>query len=133
MAALADITVKKADGTTDIVYTGVVPSSGDKTPAVWRSNSVGSALAFRPELRLMTELTAKNTGRRFTATFSFPSVALDTTTSRSSVAQRGNFTLTGVIPLDMPDADVREYVYQGFNLLASALIKTSVSSGYAPS
>lgn len=132
MAALADITVKKNDGTTDIVYTGVVPSSGDKVPAVWRANSVGTALAFRPEFRMMTELTGNGSSRRFTCAYSFPSVAIDTTTSRSSVVQRGNFTLTGVIPLDMPDSDVAEYISQGFNLIASALIKTSAKSGYAP-
>jgi hypothetical protein len=51
MPALADITVKMADGTTNITYTGIVPSAGDKTPAVWRSNSVGGSIGQRPELR----------------------------------------------------------------------------------
>lgn len=132
MSAIANITVKKADGTTDVVYTAVVPSAGDKSPAIWRSNSVGAALAFRPEFRMTTELSGGGKSRRFVLNFSFPSVAVDSTTSRSSVAQRGNFALTGVVPLDMPDSDVAEYIEQGFNLLHSTLVKTSVASGYAP-
>lgn len=132
MAALADIVIKKADGTTNITFTGVVPSAGDKTPAVWRSNSIGAALAFRPEFRLLTGPSGSGNARRFQASMSYPSLATDTTTSRTSVVQRGNFTLTGVVPADMPDADVAEYVAQGMNLLASALIVTSIKSGYAP-
>jgi hypothetical protein len=34
MANMADVTVKKADETTNIVYTGKVASAGDRAPAV---------------------------------------------------------------------------------------------------
>ena len=37
----SNITIKKDDTVTNIVYTFVVPSSGDATPAVWKSQSVG--------------------------------------------------------------------------------------------
>lgn len=132
MAALADIIVKKNDGTTNITYTGVVPSAGDKTPAIWRSNSVGAALAQRPELRMQTSLAGSGGSRRFQVNFSFPSLFTDSSTSRTSVAQRGNFTLTGVVPSEMPDADVNEYIAQGMNLLASPLIVSSLKAAYAP-
>lgn len=133
MAALADIVVKKADGATNITFTGVVPSAGDKTPAIWRSNSVGSALNLRPEFRLSTRPSGNGSGdRRFEANFTYPSVFTDTSTSRTSVAQRMNFTITGVVPAAMPDTDVAEAVAQGFNLLASSLVVTSVKTGYAP-
>lgn len=48
MPTLSNITVKKNDGTTDVIYTGVAPSAGDKSPAVLRNNSLGSAAAFHP-------------------------------------------------------------------------------------
>jgi hypothetical protein len=132
MPALADIVVKKADGTTNITFTGVVPSAGDKTPAVWRSNSVGSAIGQRPEFRMVTSPNGDNTARRFQANFSFPSLFTDTSTSRVNVAQRLNFTLTGVVPVDMPDADINEAVSQGCNLVASALVVSCIKAGYAP-
>lgn len=132
MAALADIIVKKNDGATNITFTGVVPSAGDKTPAIWRSNSVGAALAHRPELRMQTSLVGAGGARRFQVNFSYPSLFTDSGTSRTSVAQRGNFTLTGVVPSEMPDADINEYIAQGMNLLASPLIVQSLKAAYAP-
>jgi hypothetical protein len=132
MPALADIIVKKADGTTNITYTGVVPSAGDKTPAVWRSNSVGAAIGQRPEFRMVTSPNGDNSARRFVCNYSFPSLYTDTSTSRVNVAQRLNFTVSGVVPVDMPDTDISEAISQGFNLVASALVVSSAKAGYAP-
>lgn len=132
MPQLANITVKKKDGTTDITYTGVVPSAGDKTPAIFRSNTVGASIGQRPELRITSQYNGDKTARRATIEFSYPSLYTETTTGRVLVARRLNFSLTASIPVDMPDSDVNEAVYQGFNLLAAALIKDSVASGYAP-
>lgn len=43
MPQMANITVKKADGTTDVVYTALTPAGGDNSPARWSAN----ALALR--------------------------------------------------------------------------------------
>lgn len=131
MANAANIVVKKADGTTDVTYHIVVPSSGDKSPAVWRPLSVASSNATRAEFRLTTELTGTG-GRRFIASYSYPSLVTDSTTGRASVAQRGNFTLSGVFPAEMPDTDVTEFIAQGINLLGDSLTRTSLRIGYAP-
>jgi hypothetical protein len=132
MSAIADITVKKNDGTTDITFTAIVPSAGDKTPAVWRSNTVGGSIGQRPELRMQTQNSGDNSSRQFKISFTYPSLFTDTNTSRVSIDKRLNFQISGAVPVEMTDADVAEAVSQGFNLVASTLIKTSVKSGYSP-
>jgi hypothetical protein len=49
-----------------------------------------------------------------------------------NVAQRLNFTVSGVVPVDMPDTDISEAISQGFNLVASTLVVSSAKAGYAP-
>lgn len=51
MPNLANITVKKNDGTSDQVYTGIRPAAGDQ-PAVFRNLSVGVSVAQQPEVRV---------------------------------------------------------------------------------
>lgn len=130
MPNLANITVKKNDGTTDVVYTGVIASAGDKTPAVWRSNSVGAASAFRPELRLSSESNASKTVRRLTETYSYP-VTVTGSDGKVAVAHRATKTTTWTVPTEMPDTDVAEFVSQSAALDVSALIKDCIKSGYS--
>lgn len=49
MPNMANITVKKADGTTDVVYTALTPSAGDKTSARWSL----TASSTKANLRLL--------------------------------------------------------------------------------
>jgi len=128
-----DITIKGADGSTNITYTGVVPSAGDKSPAVWRANGLGGSIGQRPELRLKSFANGNSQLRKLEASFSYPSTFTDASTGRVSVAERLNYTLTVAVPVTMPDATLVEAVAQGMNLLASTLFKDSISSGYAPS
>jgi len=131
MPALANITVKKNDNTTDIIYTGVVPCAGDKSPAIFRSNSVGSAAAFRPELRVQSSYNGPKTARRVTGQFTYPSTTVGSD-GKINVADRliGDFSL--VVPQGMLDADVNEAVAQFTNLLDSTLLNDTFKSGYAP-
>jgi hypothetical protein len=48
MPTMASITVKKADGTTDIVYDALAASGGDNSPAAWRQDT--GAVAPLPEI-----------------------------------------------------------------------------------
>lgn len=132
MANMADITVKKADGTTNITYTALSPSAGDSVPAVWRSETAGSAPGFKPVLKLWSKNNGPRTARRVEYTFSYPQTATDSTTGIVSVV---NVPIGGgyfVLPNEVPDAVMAEFVEQGVNLLGSALIKTSIKAGFAP-
>lgn len=133
MPQTANIVVKKNDGTTDVTYTAVVPSSGDGVPAVWKSQTVGSAMAHQPELRLSSREGAKGARRNLRASFQYPQIATNTTTSVTTVVDRASFSADWTIPKGMSQADVNEFASQCANLIASTLIKGSVQSGYAPS
>ena len=51
MTQQTNITVKKFDGVTDIVYSAVLPAAGGNA-AVWRAPTLGTAMAHQPELRI---------------------------------------------------------------------------------
>lgn len=133
MPSLADITVKKNDGTTDIVYTGVAPSSGDNTPAVWKSQTIGTAGAHQPEFRLTSREANQGSKRALRSTFVYPQIATDSTTSITSVVNRAMASTDWTMPKDMTATDVNEFVSQYANLLASTLLKSCVKAGYAAS
>jgi len=131
MAAMADITVKKADETTNIVYTAKVASAGDRTPAIWKSTTVGTAPAHNPGLTLATKSNGDGKVRRAEFAFYYPQTAVASDGSVSVV----NVALCSgswAIPQGMPQTDINEAVAQCNNLLASTLVKTSVKDGYAP-
>jgi len=124
---MANMTVKKADGTTDITYTALSPSAGDKTPAIWRSNTVGASVAQRPEFRATANQLVNNK-RVLKTNFVFPIVDAITNT----VIDYVTIVMESKISLKATDVDVKEAVYQGLNLVSNALIKQSASDGFAP-
>lgn len=132
MAAIADIIVKKNDGTTNITYTAVVPSSGDGVQAVWKSQTVGTAPSHQPEFKLSSKEASNGAKRALHAVYTYPQIATDTTTGLTSVANRVAFSADWTCPKDMTQTDLNEAVSQFANLLAASLITTSVKAGYAP-
>ena len=131
MPAIANITVKKNDGTTDIILTGVQPSSGDGTPATWKSQTVGTASAHQPELRLSARDANKGSHRLLRLTFQYPQIATNSTTSVTSVVQKAMATLEMEIPKAMASADVNEAVSQLTNLIDSSLVVSCLKEGYS--
>lgn len=127
MPSLADITVKKADGTTDIVWSGVQPSSGDTVPCVWISQTVGSALAHRPWMRIKSRDNANKTLRRIDGEVSFPETATGAD-SITRVVNTVNAKFDVGVPNGMADTAVAEAVHQTMNLFASALVKEILTS-----
>lgn len=132
MPQMANITVKKADNTTDVVYTQATPSAGDKSPAVWKNATVGTILAARPTFTLNSQDNGTGKARRFRSTYLWPKTRVDTA-GNVSVAGGASAESSHLVPQDMTPAEIAEYVSQYANLLASALIKASLNDGYAPS
>lgn len=131
MPTMANIVVKKNDNTTDITYTGVVPSAGDKTQAIWRSQTVGSAAAHQPEIRVTSRGNGPGSARRVDVQFSYPSTAVGSD-GRVNVVERYNFQGSALVPLNMLTTDVNEAASQLANLIASALVKSCLKEGFAP-
>lgn len=133
MPSIANITIKKNDGTTDIVYTTKSPSAGDTVAAIWRADSIGSAPAHQPELRLTAREANKGSSRALRSTFLYPQIATNTTTSITGVVNKAMAATDWIIPKGMSAADINEFASQYGNLLASALIKQCVKDGYSAS
>jgi hypothetical protein len=133
MPAIADITVKKNDGTTDIVYAAQAPSSGDGTAAVWKSTTVGVAQAHQPEIRLVSKEADSGAARGLRSTYQYPQIATDSTTSLVSVVNKATASTDWKFPKGMTQADVNEFVSQYANLLKSTLIVACVKAGYSAS
>jgi hypothetical protein len=124
-----DLTVKKADGTTDITYVKVQPSSGTTSPAVWRS-PVGAAPAHKAELRVKAFPNKAGTVRRVEGVYISPQTVTATDGS-VTVANRLTLAFQGVVPQSMPQSEINEAVRQGFNLFASVHVKAQVEEGFA--
>lgn len=132
MPQMANITVKKADGTTDVVYSALTPSSGDKTAAQWRCETAGASASLRPLLSMSSTYNGPRTARRLDVQFKFPWTVTDSATTVATVKANCPAALQITIPTEMPDTVVFEAVAQLANLLKSTLIQDSLKSGFAP-
>lgn len=126
----ASLTIKKNDGTTDIVYTGVSPASGE-SPCVLRSQTVGSAAIHQPEFRLSAKDAKAGKSRHLRSTYVYPQIATNTTTGVTSVVERAMASTDWDLPKSMSSADVNEFVSQYANLLAAAIIRQTVKEGFS--
>lgn len=131
MPALANITVKKADGTTDVTYTAVAGAAGDNTPALFRNNTIGTTLAERPTLLIRSLSNGPKTARRINVDYSWPITSQDA---------GGNKTITGrmtgsascLVPQNQDVAAIAEQAHQFANLIGSAIVKACFNEGFAP-
>lgn len=130
MPSMANITVKKFDGTTDIVYTALTPSSGDRTKSVWRVESIGSIAGNRPVLEIQSKGTQNGQARIVEGKLQMPETFTDTTTGIISVRLRDIFSFTATVDLRGVDGTHNETAAQAANLMKSSLIQSILSSGY---
>ncbi len=133
MPNMADITVKKNDGTTDIVYAKQTPSSGDGSSAVWKTTTIGSAPSHQPEFRLSSRDASKGKKRSLRSTFQYPQISTNSTTGLTTVFDRASADTNWNFSKDMSQTDINEFVSQYANLLVSTLVKDCVKAGYSAS
>lgn len=135
MPAMANITVKKNDGTTDIVFDALSASGGDGSPAVWRQDTGAvSALpiGLRSLFKLLTQWNGPKTARQMKYQLHFPYAVQDSTTTLYSSKDKVLFDGIVTIPQGIPSTHIDEAISQGLNLLAATLVKSSGKAGFAP-
>lgn len=130
MPNMANITVKKADGTTDVVYTALTPSAGDKTSARWSLTAFSPKANLRPTLECTSRYNNARTARNISLTLKYPEIA--SIAGVDSIVGTGIVTIQGVVPLQMSDSAVSELVAQAANLFKTTLVQDSYKIGYAP-
>lgn len=129
MPQMANITVKKADGTTDIVYNAIMPSSGDKSPAVWYAKSASTIPKHRPMFSLLTKDNGPRTARHASGVFKFPAIVM--VGGQENLVATVPLSFEGTLPTTIDAAVVKEAVYQFGNLLVAALVRAQLEEGYA--
>lgn len=132
MPSMANIVVKKADGTTDVTYTALQPASGDGVAAVWRNEAAGTSSAVKPTVSMSSRWNGPKTARRIDVSFVYPHTYTDANTGLALVKDKVPVTLSAVVPAAVPDTVVAEAVAQAMNLFDSTLFVDSVKTGYAP-
>lgn len=132
MPAMANITVKKFDNVTDIVFASQQPSAGDNQPAIWKCESVGTVLSGRPSFSLVARNNGSAKARRLTCSFLYPKVRTDAL-AQTVVAGGASGDATFLIPQDMTLIEIQEFSAQMTNIIANALIRSCLVSGYSAS
>lgn len=130
MANMANITVKKADGTTDVIYVAKTASAGDSSPARWTADAASTTPGYRPSFLLRTRDNGPRTARSFEAAFRMPVVR--TVGGVDTVIATIPVNYSGTLPQGVYSSEITEAVHQAANIIASALIKQSLVEGYAP-
>lgn len=130
MSAIANVVVKKTDGTTDVTFTAITGSGADGSPAVWQNTAGTTIRANRPTVQMKAKLNGTKTARRVDFQATFPVVRTINTVE----------TLMGKIPVDFSvpvpewatDAECNEAIDQTINLLASVHIRSHIKLGTSP-
>lgn len=130
MPQMANITVKKSDGTTDIIYTALGGSSGDNTPAIWEVTASSTYSAFRNKFRATSRDNAGKTARNVELFLEIPETIL--VNGETKLVGKVPVKITVVKPLNVSDAIIKEAVYQAGNLAISVLMRDTMTSGYSP-
>lgn len=131
MTAIANITVKKADNTTGIVWTGLKGSGGDNDPAVYRSDTATGYQGQKPTLALSSRWNGDGTARRCDFKGVFPSIYTDSTTTVTSKLAQAVLTGSFVVPQGIPATDMNEAVAQLLHLLSDPAVVAQIQAGYA--
>lgn len=132
MANMANITVKKADGTTDVIYVAAQPSAGDKTPARWTQNAYNGILGLRPKLEMVTQFNVANTQRQARFKFNYPLFYTDASVSQDKLIASVGFEGVVYLPNTLTGTQYNEAFRQLGNLLSSTLIRDAIAEAYAP-
>lgn len=129
MTIIANLTVKKNDGTTDIVWSALNGQGGPNFPALFASQTVGSALAHQPTMSIVAKDSGDQLTRRTNFQVIYPNLVTDTA-SNTTVDRKGQVDVSFAMPKNMTAAQWNECVSQSINLMTA--LKVDLKAGTAP-
>lgn len=130
MPLATDLVAKKNDGTTNVTYSVLAASGGDRSPAIFRDNTFSTIPKNRPRLKIESRPNASGSARRVTTDFLYPYTA--SVNGVETIVDTIPFTVSAAIPAGCPDAVVAEAVSQWASLHGLTLVKDSFKAGFAP-
>jgi hypothetical protein len=133
MPQMANITVKAADGTTDVIFTALSPAGQDGTPAVWRVENP----LIPPTQRMRFETSSRWNGPKDARKINtFLNLPITVNTAVAGVyGVVGNIQFRDgqmIAPQSAVDANLAHAAACYANLLKSTLIQSVFTTGYAP-
>jgi hypothetical protein len=135
MPSAANISVKKADEVTNIVYDVLTGAAGDGSKAVWRQDTgaaAGMPVGHRAILEMRTTSNGPRTARRATIDYKRPYSTQNTVTSKYETSDAFVLSVSVVLPTSIPASELAESVHQACNLVSATLIKDALKAGYSP-
>lgn len=130
MAAIANITIKKADGTTDVVYSALTGAPGDGTPAKWRHEDVTLPIGQRATLTSVTKANGKADARQVQLRVRRPVVR--TVNSVPTLIGTIPFEINATLGEQYTQAEIDEATAQALNFAAVAVLRDVFKTGYSP-
>lgn len=129
MTAMANIVVKANDGSTDITYTQLCASAGDKTPARWHVAETAVPSAYRKTAEMSSRFNANRDARRVEVLTRRPVTAV--VNGAITLVATPMMSTTLVAPTSVVQSEIDEIVAQHANLLKSTLMQACLKEGYA--
>lgn len=130
MPSMANITVQNA-AAANVVYVAKVPSSGDKTPAVWTMDAANAIIGFRPRLQVLTRDNGNKNARIIEIEASEPITGLvNGVETKLGVVP---FKVYATVPTNLDAAKVQDAIVKASNAVVGTLIRSVFAEGYAPS
>lgn len=126
---MANITVKKYDGTTDIVYTASNAAGADGTVASWYAPALNGTVASRPTFESWARWNGPKTARRVEFKGSYPQALTDTNTGLVVVRNQATMQASFLVPTQMQAVDLNEMAAQMTNLLVNILVRDAIRTG----
>lgn len=131
MAQIANVVVKKTDGTTDVTFTALNGGGGTADrPACWINTASHGIKAYRHRFQMKAYLNGTKQARRVEITGEFPIVRV--VSGQDSMVGRIPVVLTVPVPEWATDAEINEAIDQSLNFFAAAHIRTHIKSGFTP-
>lgn len=128
MATIGNLTVKKYDGTTDVTFTGVQGSGGDRMPALYRNEAFSAIPGNRPSLTIEAHEAQSGKVRRVTARFLYP--YLQTVDGREVATDWVPIDITLPVLKNVPETTIQEAVAQAINLFDHSNVVSQFVAGY---
>jgi hypothetical protein len=133
MPNMANITVKAADGTTDVIFTALSPAGADGSPAVWRYEDTARLPGDRVRFEVSSRWNGPKDARKVNTFLNAPIIQA---TAVAGVNQRiGNMQFRdggATLPQNVADLAMANAAAYYANLLKSTLIQSVFTTGYAP-
>lgn len=130
MALQTDITVKKSDGVTNVIYKAKVGAAGDNLWALWSADAEGPNRNCVPWFRMKSGFNGPKTARKVFLGFSMPQLVTDSTTTLTTVVNNIPVNMDWTLPMAAPQATWNEAVDQLCNFFAKVEVRQMLKDGY---